>query len=108
MRISDWSSDVCSSDLAIDALRDDEVDAAIFVGAATSRTIATLLSMPGVTPMSFERADAYVRRNAYLSKVVLPMGTVDLAKNLPGRDLVLLAPAATIVVTPEKIGRAHV
>src|SRR3546814_17962021 len=29
------------------------------------------------------------------------MGTVDLAKNLPGRDLVLLAPAATIVVTPE-------
>ncbi|HEY9549626.1 MAG TPA: TAXI family TRAP transporter solute-binding subunit [Kiloniellaceae bacterium] len=86
---------------AIDALRDDEVDAAIFVGAATSRTIATLLSMPGVTPMSFERADAYVRRNAYLSKVVLPMGTVDLAKNLPGRDLVLLAPAATIVVTPE-------
>src|SRR3546814_12045378 len=49
----------------------------------------------------FERADAYVRRNAYLSKVVLPMGTLDLAKNLPGRDLVLLAPPATIVVTPE-------
>src|SRR3546814_20957484 len=57
--------------------------------------------MPGVTPMSFERADAYVRRNAYLSKVVLPMGTLDLAKNLPGRDPALPAPTATIVVTPE-------
>src|SRR3546814_15947843 len=121
MRISDWSSDVCSSDLledngvtgetadlveidgneAIDALRGEEVDAAIFVGAPTSRTIGTLLAMPGVTPMSFERADAYVRRNAYLSKVVLPMGTLDLAKNLPGRDLVLLAPTATTVVTPD-------
>ena len=86
---------------AIDALRDGAVDAAIFVGAATSQTIGSLLSMPGVAPMSFERADAYVRRHAYLSKVVLPMGTLDLAKNLPGRDLVLLAPTATIVVTPE-------
>jgi TRAP transporter TAXI family solute receptor len=86
---------------AIDALRDGAVDAAIFVGGVTSRTIGSLLSMPGVTPMSFERADAYVRRYAYLSKVVLPMGTLDLAKNLPGRDLVLLAPTATIVVAPE-------
>lgn len=86
---------------AIDALRDGAVDAAIFVGAATSRTIGSLLSMPGVTPMSFERADAYVRRHAFLSKVVLPMGTIDLEKNLPERDLVLLAPTATIVVTPE-------
>src|SRR3546814_16166552 len=67
MRISDWSSDVCSSDLledngvtgetadlveidgneAIDALRGEEVDAAIFVGAPTSRTIGTLLAKIG-------------------------------------------------------------
>ena len=86
---------------AMDALGDGSVDAAFFVGAATSQTIATLLSMPEVTPMSFERADAYVRRYAWLSKVVLPMGTLDLANNLPARDLVLLAPTATIVVTPE-------
>ncbi|MEO3430237.1 TAXI family TRAP transporter solute-binding subunit [Pelagibius sp. CAU 1746] len=86
---------------AIDALRAGAVDAAIFVGGAASRTIGTLLAMPGVSPMSFERADAYVRRYGYLSKVVLPMGTLDLTKNLPGQDLVLLAPTATIVVTPE-------
>lgn len=86
---------------AIDALGEGAVDAAIFVGGATSQTIGSLLSMPGVTPMSFERADAYVRRHAYLSKVVLPMGTLDLAENLPRQDLVLLAPTATVVVTPE-------
>ncbi|MGF1592996.1 MAG: TAXI family TRAP transporter solute-binding subunit [Kiloniellaceae bacterium] len=86
---------------AMDALAEGTLDAAFFVGSATSQTIATLLSMPEVTPMSFERADAYVRRHAYLSKVVLPMGTLDLAANLPARDLVLLAPTATIVVTPE-------
>jgi TRAP transporter TAXI family solute receptor len=86
---------------AMDALAGGAVDAAFFVGAATSQAIATLLAMPEVAPMSFERADAYLRRYHYLSKVVLPMGTLDLAANLPGRDLVLLAPTATIVVTPE-------
>jgi TRAP transporter TAXI family solute receptor len=86
---------------ALEALAEGTVDAAFFVGAATSQTIATLLTLPEVTPMSFERAEAYVRRHAWLSKVVLPMGTLDLANNLPARDLVLLAPTATVVVTPE-------
>lgn len=86
---------------ATDALAEGTVDAAVFVGAATSQTIAALLAMPEVAPMSFERADAYVRRYPYLSKVLLPMGTLDLAENLPAQDLVLLAPTATVVVTPE-------
>jgi len=49
--------------------------------------------------MSFDRADAYLRRTNYLSKVTLPEGTIDLATNLPPRDTVLLAPAATIVAS---------
>ena len=89
------------SNEAMDALRSGTVDAAIFVGSATSRTVRTLLAEPGLLPMSFERADAYVRRYSYLSKVVLPMGTVDLAMNLPAQDIVLLAPTATIVVSPD-------
>lgn len=88
-------------DQALAALQDGSVDAAIFVGSARSKTVATLLTAPGIAPMSFERADAYVRRHAFLSKVVLPMGTVDLERNLPDRDIVLLAPTATIVVSPE-------
>lgn len=86
---------------AMDALTSGAIDAAFFVGSATSRTVTTLLQTPGISPMSFARADAYVRRNSYLSKVVLPMGTVDLEKNLPAQDTVLLAPTATIVITPE-------
>jgi TRAP transporter TAXI family solute receptor len=86
---------------SVKALESGTIDAAIIVGAASSRTIRTVLGMPGVLPMSFERADAYVRRYHYLSKVVLPMGTVDLAKNLPKEDVVLLAPTAAVVVSPE-------
>ena len=50
--------------------------------------------------MSFERADAYIRLNRFLSKLVLPKGAVDLARNLPSQDIVLLAPTATIVASP--------
>jgi TRAP transporter TAXI family solute receptor len=86
---------------SVKALEIGEIDAAVIVGSATSRTVRAVLALPGVRPMSFERADAYVRRYSYLSKVVLPMGTVDLAKNLPREDVTLLAPTATVVVNQE-------
>ena len=86
---------------SVKALESGAIDAAIIVGSATSRTVGAVLGLPGILPMSFEHADAYVRRYRYLSKVVLPMGTVDLARNLPKEDVVLLAPTATVVVTPD-------
>lgn len=86
---------------SVEALKSGSIDAAIIVGAATSRTVRSVIGLPGVLPMSFEQADAYARRFRYLSKVVLPMGIVDLAANLPKEDVVLLAPAATVVVSPE-------
>ena len=82
------------------ALKNGVVDAAVFVTSATSRTVRDLLSTPGISAMSFERADAYIRLNRFLSKLVLPKGAVDLARNLPSQDIVLLAPTATIVASP--------
>jgi len=86
---------------AVQALDTDAIDAAVIVGSPQSRTIGTLLAMPNIAPMSFEQADAYVRRYTFLSKVVLPMGTVDLAKNLPKENIVLLSPTATVVISPD-------
>ncbi len=74
-------------------------DAAMFITSVTSGTVRGLLARPGITPMSFERADAYIRRHRFLSKITLPRGTVDLASDLPAADLVLLAPAATVVIS---------
>ncbi len=83
------------------ALVDGLADAAMFITSVTSATVRGLLARPGITPMSFDRADAYVRRHRFLSKIILPRGTVDLAADLPAADLVLLAPAATIVASPK-------
>ena len=87
---------------AAQALKNDMVDAAIFVISATSKTVRDLLSTDGIGVMSFERADAYIRLNRFLSKLVLPKGAVDLAANLPADDIVLLAPTATCGPPPPR------
>jgi uncharacterized protein len=76
-----------------------DLDAVITVTSVNSETVRKLVSLPNVSLMSFDRADAYLRRTNFLSKVVLPEGTIDLAANLPARDTVLLAPAATVVIS---------
>ena len=75
------------------------LDAAIIVTSVNSATVRNLVGIKGISLMSFDRAEAYLRRTNFLSRVVLPEGTIDLAKNFPPRDTVLLAPAATIVIS---------
>ncbi len=50
-----------------------------------------------VSLMSLRRAEAYTRLHNYLSHVLLPEGSLDMANNLPDRDVHLIAPAATLV-----------
>jgi TRAP transporter TAXI family solute receptor len=80
------------------ALKQGKIDAAFFITSATSNTVRDLISAPGIRLTSFERAEAYLRRHRYLSRVMLPKGSIDLARNLPQQDVVLLAPTATVVV----------
>jgi TRAP transporter TAXI family solute receptor len=82
---------------AATALREGSVDAAFFVVAPTAPLLAELLAMPGVRLMNFDQAEAYARRFRYLSPVTLPRGSLDLARDLPERDVRLVAPAAVLV-----------
>jgi TRAP transporter TAXI family solute receptor len=84
-------------DKAVAALREGSVDAAIFVVGPTAPFLAELLATPGVRLMSFEQAQAYARRFRYLSPVTLHRGSLDLARDLPERDVQLVAPAAVLV-----------
>jgi len=83
------------------ALREGRIDAAFFVAAATAPLVKDLLVAPGIHPASFERADAYQRRYRYLSRLTLPEGAMDLENNIPERNIELLAPAATLVASPD-------
>jgi len=83
---------------AVRALRRGEVDTVFLIASAESETVNEMLRSPGIALLSFPRADAYTKRFPFLSKLVLPAGGLSLEANLPSRDTVLLAPAATLVV----------
>jgi TRAP transporter TAXI family solute receptor len=83
---------------AAEALQQGQIEAAFIVAAQDAPVVQRMLRSPGVRVMSFSQADAYLRRFPFLSKVVLPRGVVDLVRDAPPRDTVLLATTANVVV----------
>ena len=82
---------------AIEQLKKGEVDAVFIVSPAEAPFIQKLTATPGIQLLSFQRADAYVRRFPYLSKFVLPRGVFDLAADVPASDVTLISPTASLL-----------
>ena len=82
---------------AVMALLAGEIDALVFASAPESLMVQMLLQTPGIALYDFAQADAYARRLDFLSPVTLPRGVVDLAGDIPPRDVRLVAPTATLV-----------
>jgi TRAP transporter TAXI family solute receptor len=82
---------------AAQALDRGEIDAVFIVGAAQSGAVWTLLYTPGVQIFDFSQAEAYARRFPYLTVLTLPRGAIDLQRDMPKRDITLVAPTATLV-----------
>ncbi len=74
-----------------------EIDIAAMVSSWESPVVQQLLSNQSIGLVSFPRTSAYIALYPFLSKVVVPTGVADLAKNLPPEDVALLAPKASIV-----------
>lgn len=88
-------------DAARAALLDGQADAVFLTGdSAPRQTIRDLLHTTGIRLYDFARADAYLRRFPYLSKLVVPAGTFDLGEDLPHSDLTLLAPTVELLARP--------
>jgi TRAP transporter TAXI family solute receptor len=82
---------------AAEALRTGEIDAAFLIGAAQSGAVWTLLFTPGIDLMDCRQAEAYGRRLPFLQVLTLPRGTIDLARNVPDRDIRLVGPTARLI-----------
>ncbi|MGI9333488.1 MAG: TAXI family TRAP transporter solute-binding subunit, partial [Gammaproteobacteria bacterium] len=79
------------------ALVDGAVDCLFLVAGADSPLVRELIADARVSLMSFDRAEAYVRQNSFLSALVLPEGAIDLATNIPDRDIKMIASSANLV-----------
>ncbi len=78
------------------------VDAVFLMGDfASVETIRELLLTPRVYLLSFAQADAYTRRITYLNRLVLPEGSIDFEKNIPGSDVFLIGPTVELIARPD-------
>lgn len=85
-----------SGEQAVEALKNEKVDAAFFVSHPDAPYIQELLHDKGIHLLSFQRANAYTRLFPFLSKVQLNEGVVDIAANIPNKDIYLISPVAQL------------
>jgi TRAP transporter TAXI family solute receptor len=83
---------------AVTALIDEAVDAAMLVAAPDAPSVQALAKAKDIKLVSLVQAEAFTRRFPYLSALQLPRGAVDIAADLPARDVTLLATTANLIV----------
>jgi hypothetical protein len=84
---------------AAEQLKLGQVDAAVFVTSPHSTLVRELIGAENVKLLSFERHAAYTRRHPFLTSVILERGVIDLQRDLPAEDVLMVAPAANLVAT---------
>jgi len=84
---------------AAEAVLAGEVEAAFFVTGTQSQLVGRLMSEEGVSVRLFdiERHLAYERTYSYLAHVVLAEGVLDFERNIPNREIDMVAPAAFLL-----------
>lgn len=82
---------------AVDALEMNQVDVAFVIGAVESPVVQRLLRSREAQLMSLAQAGGITRQFPFLTPVSLPQGTIDLAANIPSRDVTLIAATANLV-----------
>ncbi len=82
---------------AVAALERGEADAAFLTLAPESPPVQKLLRDNRFRMVSFAQAEAYTRAFPYLTRVVLPEGAIDIQRNIPARDIVMVAAQAAVI-----------
>jgi TRAP-type uncharacterized transport system substrate-binding protein len=82
---------------ALHALQEGRIDAAFFVGGVDSPAIFQALHDTSLKLMTFSRAEAYQRRFDHITKVTLPAGAIDFARDIPQDDVTLISTEAMLV-----------
>lgn len=75
-----------------------KLDAVVFASAPQAPMVQMLLQTPGIRLMDFPQNEAYARRLPFITPVTLSRGVVDLARNVPARDVRLIATTTSMLV----------
>ena len=83
---------------AVKALIEEAVDAALLVASPDAPIVRELAKAKDVKLANLVQAEAFTRRFPFLTALLLPRGVIDLAADLPARDITLLATSANLIV----------
>ena len=83
---------------AVKALNDGKVDVIWAIGAPDATSIQSFLRNPNVRLMSFPMAEAFTRIFPELVRLVLPQGVVDIDRNVPPNDVVLIGTTTKVLI----------
>ena len=86
---------------SLKALQANELDAVMLVSGPQAPIVLEYLRSSNLGVMSFEQADAYTVRMPFLKKVTVPRGVINLAEDLPKKDISILAAPAALVVSDD-------
>ncbi|AYC31922.1 C4-dicarboxylate ABC transporter substrate-binding protein [Pseudomonas cavernae] len=86
---------------AATALSNGELDALFVIAPAENALVQQLAANPGLSLATFRRAAAYEARLPFLTRVNVSEGLLNLAQNAPPRDIITLAPVATLVINDD-------
>jgi hypothetical protein len=87
-----------AGDAAVEALMQRKVDAAFLMGdSAAGQVMRKLMETPGIRLFDFPQADGYTRRFRHLNKLEVPMGAIDLGRNIPAHNLQLIGPTVELI-----------
>lgn len=87
-----------SGEDAVKALKEERVDAILTTGAFNAPLVQALLLDPSVRVLNFPRAEALTKIFPQLRHLVLPAGIVDFEKNIPPRDIHIIATSTSALV----------
>jgi len=82
---------------AVADLLEGKLDAVVLASAPESLMVQMLLKTPGIGLLDFAQAEAYSRLFPFMNPVTLPRGMVDLGRDMPPRDVRLVAPTGSLV-----------
>ena len=86
---------------AMENLLEHKIDAAFMVSSPKSVIIQKLLKDDRVRLLDMDRAEAYSHLMPFLSKITLAEGIIDLNLNIPSQNILMVAPTANLVVSPD-------
>jgi hypothetical protein len=87
-----------SGEAATKALREGKVDAILISGTLNLPVIQDLLRDPSIRVLNFPRAEALTKIFPQLRHLKLPAGVVDFEKNIPSKDVNIIATSSSILI----------